>query len=132
MPSQQQLSHRADEKIVLGRRRARNDSGNQVAMRLRKDREKVAEVITNIRDSYEPGQLEVLCDLEWRIKIDKFTDDILTEKIDGIIATVANNIVPNVADEFKLAIKMNPKEADIRERVILFFKAGRQLIAQRG
>lgn len=54
------------------------------------------------------------------------------EKIDGIIATVVNNTIPNVAAEFKLAVKMDLKESDVRERVIQFFKAGRQLIEERG
>ncbi|GMF15175.1 unnamed protein product [Phytophthora fragariaefolia] len=97
--------------VLVKWRRARKDYEQQVAMRLRNDMEKVTEAITSIKDSFTPGLLEVLCDVEWGIEIDKVTDAILTEKIDGVIATVANNTVPNVAAEF-IIVKMNLKEAD--------------------
>ncbi|ETP51550.1 hypothetical protein F442_03334 [Phytophthora nicotianae P10297] len=87
---------------------------------------------TDICSSFEPSLLEVLCDLEWGIDKADLTNELLLGKIDAILATVKNNTVPNVAVEFKAAVRINLQETDVRERVVQFFRSSRQVIEEHG
>jgi hypothetical protein len=88
--------------------------------------------MVSVRHSFDEELLQVWCDLEWGIKKDDLTDELLNEKIDGIIASVKNNMVPNVAHEFLLHVKLNHSESDVKERVVQYFKSGRLLIDEMG
>ncbi|KAL3657829.1 hypothetical protein V7S43_017208 [Phytophthora oleae] len=127
-PKIESTSHAA----LIKWRRAHREYEQQVAMRLHNDPDKLAEAVTSIKDSFSLCLLDVLCNLKRGIRKEDVTNELLLAKIDGIIATVVNNSVPNVAEEFKLAVKMNLKESDVRERVVQFFRAGRELIEERG
>ncbi|ETP11508.1 hypothetical protein F441_12976 [Phytophthora nicotianae CJ01A1] len=87
---------------------------------------------TSHATSFEPSLLEALCDLEWRINKEDLTNKLLLGKIDDILATVKNNTVPNVAAEFKAAVRINLQESDVRERVVQYFRSNRQVIEENG
>ncbi|OWZ13472.1 hypothetical protein PHMEG_00013201 [Phytophthora megakarya] len=100
-------------------RKKRKEYEHEVAVRCCHDPEKMATMTTNIQNSFEPSLLEVLCDLEWGIEKENLSDQLLLSKIDAIISTVKNNTVPNVAAEFKSAVRMDLQESDVPERVVV-------------
>ncbi|POM69892.1 Hypothetical protein PHPALM_13793 [Phytophthora palmivora] len=127
-PMVESTSHAA---LVEWKKR-RKEYEQEVAVCCCHDPGKIMTMMTNIRNSFEPSLLDVLCDLEWGIGKEDLNDELLLSKIDAIINTVKNNTVPNVAAEFKLAVRMNLQESDVRERVIQFFKSSRQVIEEQG
>ncbi|ETN07650.1 hypothetical protein PPTG_12993 [Phytophthora nicotianae INRA-310] len=113
-------------------KRRRKEYEQEVAIRCCHDPEQISAMTTDICSSFEPSLLEVLCDLEWGINKEDLTNEVLLGKIDIILATVKNNTVPNVAVEFKAAVRMNLHETDVRERVVQYFRASRQVIDEHG
>ncbi|OWY98480.1 hypothetical protein PHMEG_00030748 [Phytophthora megakarya] len=113
-------------------KKKREEYEAEVAIRCCHDPAKIAEMTTKVCNSFEPSLLEVLCDLEWGVKKAELTDALVLSKIDGIIASVKNGTVPNVAAEFKLAVRMDLQQSDVRERVVQFFKSSRQVIEENG
>jgi hypothetical protein len=113
-------------------RRERKRYEQQVAERCNGDAAKIAETIVSVKSSFDDNLLSVLCDLEWGVDKDLVTDKELVERLNDVIAAVKNNRVPNVAAEFKEAVKMDMKETDVRDRVVQYFAASRQFIEERG
>ncbi|ETO68966.1 hypothetical protein F444_14326, partial [Phytophthora nicotianae P1976] len=113
-------------------KRRRKEYEQEVAIRCCHDPEQIAAMTTDICSSFEPSLLEVLCDLEWGIDKADLTNELFLGKIDAILATVKNNTVPNVAVEFKAAVRINLQETDVRERVVQFFRSSRQVIEEHG
>jgi hypothetical protein len=113
-------------------RRERKRYEQQVAERCNGDEEKMAEMLVSVKSSFDDSLLSVLCDLEWVIDKDSVTDADLTKRLNDVIASVKNDRVPNVAAEFKEAVKMNMQESDVRARVVQYFADSRLFIEERG
>ncbi|ETI48171.1 hypothetical protein F443_07787 [Phytophthora nicotianae P1569] len=127
----------ADDREYIARsvsewKRRRKEYEQEVTIRCCHDPKQISAVTTDICSSFEPSLLEVLCDLEWEIDKEDLTNELRLGKIDDILATVKNNTVPNVAAEFKVAVRMNLQESDVRERVVQYFRSSRQVIEENG
>jgi len=113
-------------------KRKRKEYEEEVAVRCGHDQEKIEKMTTSIYNSFSKSLLSVLCDLEWGISKEEATEELLLGKIEAILSTVKNNTVPDVAAEFKAAVRMDLQETDVRERVVQFFRLGRQVIEEHG
>ncbi|OWZ01887.1 hypothetical protein PHMEG_00026655 [Phytophthora megakarya] len=99
-------------------KRRRKEYEEEVPVRCGHDPERKTKMATSVANSSSGSLLEVLFDLE----------QLLLEKITTIISAAKNDTVPDVAAAFKVAVRMNLQESNVRERVVqLFRSSGRRL-----
>eukprot|EP00644_Phytophthora_capsici_P008889 jgi/Phyca11/102258/e_gw1.6.1020.1 len=90
-------------------RKLRREYEAEVAMRCNNDADKMAEVLVSVKKSFD-------------------TDFLLY----GIISSVKNNSVPDVAALFKENVTIDMTESDVKERIMQFFARSREFVEEQG
>ncbi|OWY92108.1 hypothetical protein PHMEG_00039026, partial [Phytophthora megakarya] len=94
--------------------------------------EDVAKVMISVKNSFEPGLLDVWCDLKLKKNKNSVTDDRLMQEIQAIVSTVKNGSIHNIPEFFKQELRLDLKQSDVNERIMQYVRRFRQLVEEEG
>ncbi|OWY91357.1 hypothetical protein PHMEG_00040096, partial [Phytophthora megakarya] len=88
--------------------------------------------MVSVKNSFEPGLLDVWCDLKLKKNKNSVTDDRLMQEIQVIVSTVKNGPIHNIPEFFKQELRLDLKQSDVNEHILQYFRLFRQLIEEEG
>ncbi|TMW58051.1 hypothetical protein Poli38472_013525 [Pythium oligandrum] len=80
-----------------------------------------AHVMVSVKSTMDPTLLRMCCRLEWKIKLEDITDEVLIERLDAIISSFKNGTLSDYEAVFDAKLKMDLQESDVKARVMKYF-----------
>eukprot|EP00644_Phytophthora_capsici_P015996 jgi/Phyca11/17466/fgenesh1_pg.PHYCAscaffold_28_\ len=103
-----------------------------IVARCRTTGEDYVVVTQNVKETFDSETLNAFCMLRLRKDVADVTEDEPIAEIQGLLAKVKNDDLPNIKDLFANELKMNLKEPDVDARVLAYFQRFKTIVKENG